>query len=76
MDTIQLIDSSGETRFFRPEDLYEQLAKGGFKLLGMDIRTVLQLRAEYQKLAGPEPITEHSVRETFSKYGPSRERPS
>lgn len=71
-DTVQLIDADGVARTFRCDDITEQLIRGNFTIYGMNVRTILQLRTEYQKLAGPDPMTEQTVRETFSHYGPPR----
>jgi len=72
MKTIQIIDDTGTPRSIPLANLYQHLTRQDFKLYGMSLPIILQLRAEYQKLGGTEPMTEESVKEIFMRYGPSR----
>ena len=72
METIQITDDTGTPRSIPLANIYEHLARQDFKLYGMSLSIILQLRTEYQKLGGTEPMTDESVKEIFMRYGPAR----
>jgi hypothetical protein len=66
MEPLRIVDVDGVPRYFDAVSFYTQLAQQDFKLFGMTVPVILKLREEYQKLAGPEPMTEESVEAVFA----------
>jgi len=64
--TTILKDVNGVTFVVDTAELYTQLVADDFRLLGMELKTILRLRTEYLKRGGQEPITEASVAAIFS----------
>lgn len=62
---VHVKDANGNWVVLNFSDLVKMLNKNDFKIFGIDIYGVLELRKEYLMRNGPLPITPESVRETF-----------
>jgi len=60
-------DVDNKTFLVEDHQLFEQLANQGFKLFGMDIPSIAELRKQYLLRKGKLPITKERIKKIFQE---------
>jgi len=59
---LNIKDANGNWIVVREEDIYQSLSGSSFKILGMNLDTLIEIERIYVEKGGPLPMTPESVR--------------